>query len=431
MNTNHIDRPSARTIAPSRPLARLALAITLALAAPFAAHVAVAAPLAEAGEPRDAEAQALYRSAHDDLKSRDYEFALAGFRRIELQQNARNEPVDAALYWQAYTLNEMRRTDEARATTEKLARRYPKSEWLDDARALTPPRNVDPAAAAAAEDREDQALMAIDALLATGNPKAVPLLERTLAGQHTDKVKGRAIFVLSQIAPERADAALTSILQGNSSMRLKREAIQMIGAGGRRESLDKLLPIFRNSQEPELRRAVLDAWLAGGRGDLVRDAAMTEKDPKTQIRAIQTLGAMGDSAAIRALIPKLADERAQRAAVQSLGVAGDAEGLIELAKTGQSEAVRIEAVQSLGIVSREKAGPAIVSFYSTNQSPKVRRAAINALVANGDGQRLVELYRKESDPKMKRELLNAITATSGDDALEIIDEMLQEPTRSQ
>jgi len=161
----------------------------------------------------------------------------------------------------------------------------------------------------------------------------------------------------------------------------------------------------------------------------VRDAAMTSTDPQTQRRAIETLGAMGDSAAIRALIPKLTDERVQRAAVQSLGVAGDADGLIEIAKTSTSESVRVEAVQSLGIVNRTKAGPAIVSFYSTNQSPKVRRAAIHALVANGDGQRPVELYRKESDPKMKRELLNAITATSGDDALEIIDEMLKEPTQ--
>lgn len=427
LDTTH--RATARTR--TTLLSRLALAIAVALAMPLGADVALAAPDLAAGEPRDAETQSIYRSAHDALKSKDYESALVGFRKVEQQENARGAPVDAAMYWQAYTLNEMRRTDEARAITEKLARRYPKSQWLDDARALTPVPRAEAAVAAAAEDREDQALMAIDALLATGNPKAVPLLERVLAGQHTDKVKGRAIFVLSQIAPERADAALTSILQGSASMKLKREAIQMIGAGGRRESLDKLLPIFRNSQEEALRRAVLDAWLAGGRGDLVRDAAMTERDPKIQVRAIQTLGAMGDYQAIRALIPKLTEERAQRAAVQSLGVAGDADGLIELAKSSTSESVRIEAVQSLGIVDRGKAGPAIVSFYSSNPSPKIRRAAINALVANGDGQRLVELYRKETDPKLKRELLNAITATSGDDALEIIDEMLQQPTRSQ
>ena len=78
---------------------RLTIAIAVVLAMPFAADVAIAAPDLAAGEPRDAETQAVYRSAHDALKSRDYETALIGFRRVEIDENKRGAPVDAALYW--------------------------------------------------------------------------------------------------------------------------------------------------------------------------------------------------------------------------------------------------------------------------------------------------------------------------------------------
>lgn len=406
-----------------RALAALTMAIACAIAG-----TAQAVPDAQQGEPVDVEHRALYRDGQTALQARDYADALETFRALERAQSRTSEPADAALYWQAYTLHELSRDDEARAVVERLRRRYPDSQWLDDARGLVPEhRRAE--ADADTDDRDEQALMAIDAILTTGNPKAVPLLERVLAGRHSDKVKSRAIFVLSQLAPERADKALDEILRGAGSIRLKREAIQMIGAGGRKASLDRLLPIYRDSPDPKLREAVLDAWLAGGRGDLVRDAARSETDPAMQRRAIQRLGAMGDSAAIRAMIPNLADERTQREAVQALAVAGDADALLELARGNSSERLKIEAVRSLGIVDREKSGDAIVQFYAPSQPDGVRRAAIQALMVNGDGRRLIELYRRETDPKLKRELLQAVTATSGDDAFEIIDDMLKEPTQ--
>lgn len=400
---------------------------TLLAAALALSFHALAAPQAQEGAPQAESSKALYWQGHEALGQNDWGKALERFRALEAElARSKSEPADAAIYWQAYALAQARRNREADAEIDRLAKAYPSSKWLDDAEALRisgtsartdkPRRERDP--------REEDALMALDALLAGGNEKAVPMLKKVMAGNHTDRVKSRALFVLTQIDERAADEALDVILKGNGSARLKAEAIRMIAAGGSKASLDRLVPLYRATQDAGVKRGVLDAFLIGDRPDLVLELLKTETDKDDRRRIIEKLGPMGEVEELTRLYGTLTDARERRQVLQGLGVAGSSESLLRVARSEKDPELRAEAIRSVGITGGKNVGDALVAFYAPGEPERVREAVIQALMMTGATGTMVTLYRKETDPRLRRELLTQITASDPDAALELIDQAL-------
>jgi hypothetical protein len=404
-----------------------------AVIAGFAAPL-FAAPQAEQGAPLAEPSKSLYWQGHEALGRSDWTAALQHFRALERDLAAsKTEPADAAIYWQAYALSQARRVQEATAQVDRLRQAYPRSAWLDDAESLVARSDADataaaddrPAARAPKDPREEDALMALDALLAGGNKKAVPLLQRVLSGDHSDKVKGRAIFVLSQVDAKAADESLAAILQGGASSRLKAEAIRMIAAGGRRASLDRLLPIYRQSRDEAVKRGVLDAFLIGDRGDLMLQVVESETEAKRRHEAIEKLGAMGEREQLGRLYASRTDAGDRRAVLRAMGIAGAHDALIEVARTETEPKLKAEAIRSVGIAGGKKAAAALLPLYRPDQPEAVRKAVMEALMIAGASKELVQLYRQETDPRLKRDLLHQISVSDSDAALELIDEKLR------
>jgi HEAT repeat protein len=408
-----------------------AIALGLALAA--GAVSLAAASQAQEGAPLAEPSKSLYWEGHEALGRSDWESANETFRELERQlAGSKTEPTDAAIYWQAYALTHARRLREAEAQIERLRRDYPRSTWLDDAESLSARVTSEQDAARNPEDRagrgtavdarEADALMALDALLAGGNQKAVPLLQKVLAGDHSDRVKGRAIFVLSQIDPTAAEGAIEVMLAGNAPPRLKAEAIRMVAAGGRPESLDRLLPVYRDSVDVAIKRSVLEAFLIGDRSDLMLQVIRSESDQRRRRDAIQKLGAMGKDEDLKSLYASLTDSKDRRAVLQSLGVADAQPALIDIARRESDLELRAAAIRAIGIGGGKDATTALVEFYSDAQRSEIREAVIEALMIADQTGTLVALYRKETDPELKRQLLNRIAASDSDAALELIDQ---------
>jgi len=261
---------------------------------------------AETAAPATEASRALYWQGHEALGTRDWNAALGHFKALEQQPStSKTEPADAAIYWHAYALSQARRGREAASQVARLRQAHPNSAWLDDSAALAQAKPGEPGPANtgkdAVEERDADALMALDALLVGGSERSVPLLQKVMAGQHSDHVKSRAMFVLSQLDAGTADAALDGVLAGNGSPQLKQEAVRMIALGGRKESLDRLLPLYRSRQDAAVKRAVIEAFLIGGRGDLVQASFESETDPELRITALNNLAAMGEGTRLKAL----------------------------------------------------------------------------------------------------------------------------------
>ena len=395
-------------------------------------------------ETKSANAKSMYRKGHRALSQSEWIKAYEAFGELERVQQRTKEATDAAIYWQAYALSRAGRTREARALVERLAKAYPDSPWRDDARHLG--QRIRPHVEIEVSNEED-VMMALDALMASGSRRVVPVLQKVLAGKHSDKVKARALFVLSQIDATAADEALQRILDAPSSTTLKERAIRMIAVGGRSESLLRLDAVYE--RYPELRRSVVQAWLIGSRGDLLLRVAKGEKDRKLQRRIVEALGAISARKALVELYQSRTEVDVRRDVLRGLGIAGASKELGKIAMTDKSELMRLKAIKALGIAggsdilrdiaesgktTKDRAAAirglgiaggklnakAIAELYLEGDA-EIKSAALNALMICGGTEQLVELYKAESDPKTKRKLLRRIVTTGGDVTFDIIE----------
>ena len=98
-------------------------------------------------------------------------------------------------------------------------------------------------------------LAAVEALITAPDDKALPLIQKVLAGNNSDEVKEAALFILSQIdMPEAQSTLLKFAREEGGELRL--EAIRMIGIGGG-EGLSNLQGIY-DAGDSEAREAVQD-----------------------------------------------------------------------------------------------------------------------------------------------------------------------------
>jgi len=399
-----------------RPLV-LSLALSLA-----AAGSTQAAPTGAAMAPADRALQALYWEGHDALQKADWNLAIERFRALEERLRAAEpQSTDAALYWQAYALAQANRAAEARSAVERLQREFPDSRWKGDAAAILrgSARAATPARAAAPAADTELAEAALEGLLSAPPERALPLLRKVLASNHPDKLKKRALFVLSQLD---SDAALQAVRETvtSGSPELRDEAVQMLGISGSPAALDGLDEIY--SSQPALRKQVLRAWLVADAEERVLAAARTESDPKLRMEAVQILGAMGADDALQALYADSSDARVREAVIDAYGVAGAVEPLEKAAASDPDPEVREQALHALGVAG---AGDSLLRLYRATSDDELRAAALQGLLVSGDSEAVLEIYRGAKDNREKAAALRTLTLMDDDAAIDAIEAALQ------
>jgi hypothetical protein len=391
--------------------AALAVALVAALGAP-----AQAAPDDRAMAPSGKDHQTLYWQGHEQLKAGRWEDAAARFAELE-EALRRSEPAsaDAALYWRAYAQAKAKRVGEARASLDRLAREFPDSRWKTEVERLRKELG-----GASRADKDENALVdaAIDGLIAAPPERALPLLKRVMDGNYPTRSKRRALFVLSQLdSPEASALVLASARSGE--IPLRREAINMLGIGGNPAALQSLQEIYRSAPEPEIRRAVLDAYMVAGHKAGLLAVALDPAEPKLQRQAVNLLGASGGNDELRRLLEQQTDEKLLDAVIDALGIADDSATLIAVARDGKrSSKLRRSALQALGSVA---AGAELGTLYRELDDPELREAALHGLMIAGDSKQLTELYKSARNDEEKRQVLRVLTTVGDDAALDAIE----------
>ena len=395
--------------------------LSLVIALALAAEPAFAASDNDA-PPTDKASNALYWEGQTALKQSDWSTALQRFVALE-KLLRKNEPrsVDTALYWEAYTLAQAKRTAEAKSTVERLRREFPDSRWSRDADDLLaqmrPATKLNPGAA-----DDDLADIAIQGLLSAPPERALPLLKKVLASERPIKVKKRALFVLSQLD---TDEALKVVLDAAKSARepeLRREAIRMLAVSGDKTAIEHLATLYTSSTSTSEKKDVIEAWLISGREDLVLKAAREETDPAVRRKAIETLGAMGASNELRQLFDSTKDADNRRGIIESLGVAGNTGALSSIANnTTLPQKERIEAMHALGMAGGDEV---LVDLYAKADTPALRDAVLHGLLMAGDSDGVKKLYRNARTTEEKKSLLRLLTMMGDDAALDVIEQEL-------
>ncbi len=409
--------------------------LSLVLAAGLAA---VVAPPVRAAVVDDAQASHTdrYRAGQRALSEERWSDALQAFSAIAADKGPESA---AALYWKAWSQSKLDRRADALTTLSSLQSTYPKSDWIDDARALEiqlrGPRGS--AVGAGSEGRsssqgdaksglsgdEELQLYALDGLMQADPEKAVPILERFLSSDRPLQLKKRALFVLSQSESPRAREILLRVARQGEPRELQVEAVRDLGIAGGQEDLAALSRIWKEAS-PEVKGAVLEAWLIADQTGPILEAARSEPDPALRAKAIDQLGAMDASKELKALYSAEKDRELRSKILGALGVAEDVATLTEVARSETDPALRGKAIEAIGIAGGPEATKQLAALYSSETDPKVRASVLNAYLILGDAHGLLELYRREKDPELKRKIVQTLSVMDDAESQAFLEKLL-------
>jgi HEAT repeat protein len=374
-----------------------------------------------------------YREGQRALGEERWSDALAAFSALA---DAKGSEADAALYWQAWTESKLGRRADALASLRRLAADYPKSEWVDDAQVLElelkGPRASSGGVAAGAgggasraSADEDLKLYALDGLMQVEPERAVPILERFLAGDHSLRLKERALFVLAQSDTPRARQILIELVRSGSPPELRLKAVEQLGIAGGADDLRALSAIWKDSS-PEVKNKVLEAWMIAGEAGPVAEVARDEKDPRLRRKAIEMLGVMNATDVLGELYASETDREVRAKLLEAYGVAGDVGALARAARSESDVQLRRKAIEGLGVFGAREGSRELVALYATERDRELRRKILEALMVNGDAEALVALFRKEQDPEMKRAILQQISLLDDEAVESLFSEVLED-----
>jgi HEAT repeat protein len=390
-----------------------ALAASPAWSAAAGTRLDPAAVVADAGE--QSREDSLYEAAREAIDDEQWRRAIDTFDDVIALKGTK---ADLAMYWKAYAQNRANQRAEALETLAALRKAYPKSRSIREADALAIDiRNASGQAAnpAAVQD-EELKLYALQALSQQDPAQAVPLLEQTIRGGGSAKLRERALFVLAQMSDARARKILADAAKDDAHPEVQSKAIQYLGVHGGSENRALLAEVYQSSTNVSVRKRVLQAWMIAGERARILAAATGEKDPELRGAAIQQLGVMGAHDELAKLYAQETAPDVKKRILQAMFVGGNADKLIQLAKSEPDPELRRAAIRNLGIMGRERTGAALLEIYNTDRDAAVKRAALEGLFIQGHAEALIGLARKEPDPELKRRIVEKLSLMQGSKA---------------
>jgi HEAT repeat protein len=398
------------------------LAIVLLLVGTAAAQASAGPHYAtsDSGSERRSEA---YRDGQRALDSEQWDDASRIFGKLAGKSS---DETDAALYWKAYADWKRKLKKESLEGLRQLLSSYPKSAWADDAKALELEiRGGSRAGSTPDADNEELKLYALDGLMQVEPEQAVPVLERLLAGKSSQRIKERALFVLSQSDSPRAREILFRTAKSGQPIALRCEAVKTLGIAGEPEDIAMLATIAKDtSAPPEVREALIEAYIIADRPEELMDIAKSDPDPRIRAKAIDALGATDSLPSLRQLWNTEKDPALRAKLLEAFGIAGDVETLAKAARDGSDPQLRRKAIEGLGISDNPAAAQALRQMYKEFTDPQDKRKVVEALMIQGNAKTLIEMFRAEKDPAMKKVILQQLSVMDDPDATRAILDVL-------
>ena len=259
---------------------------------------------------------------------------------------------------------------------------------------------------------------AVEALISAPPERALPLVNKVLAGSHSNDIKEKALFILSQIELPEAQAALLQFATDDNGD-LQHEAIRMIGISGNEASLQRLHQIYDDGSG-NTRDAVLEAlMIAGDRAAVFEIASQAQGDDFE--KAVEMLGVMDATDELRQL---RATRGPSEALVEACAISDDLECLREIAADAGNGDMQLEAIESMGIIGGGEVNTTLVEIYRAASSANIREAALSGMLISGHDEGVLALYRASDDPSEKKELLEQLVVMDSDEVWALIDAAL-------
>jgi len=444
---------------------RFLLAATVALAAaggaPQPASPAFTAPPATAihvpefaTAPRaawqaDDPADSLYRAGREALNRGDYRAAARTFARIAEQYPGSAYAGDA-LYWEAYAHYSIGETGELRAALRALdaqKARFPKAATRGDADALAVrvrgalARAGDNAAAQSVaeaatqgqpcargngDERDDERVAALNALLQMNADQAMPILKQVLARRDacSANLREKALFLVSQKRTPETENILLDAVRNDPDEDVRRKAVFWLGQVNTDRAASALESMLAsNTTSEELREQAVFALMqqSGDRGSRAVRVIAQDASAPTGLRekAVFWLGqkrSPENAAFLRDLFSRLSatrsekdDEVAQKilfSLSQMRGEGNDRWLMTIAADPKYSVEVRKQAIFSAGQAGVSSAD--LIGLYDKVSGDEVKGQLIWVLSSQNETaatDKLIEIAKHDPNVEMRKKAI--------------------------
>jgi HEAT repeat protein len=401
----------------------LALSVT---AAPLATEVWMLpdAPQSRERERTSDREDALYDRGFDALDEHDWKRAATAFRSVA---DMKLTHADAALYWLGYSENKLGQRSEALATLLAFQKAYPKSRWVEDAKALEVEIRQSAGQQIAPERvaDDDVKLMALNSILGTEPGRAIPIIEKILVSNNSDKVKERALFVLMQSGSPQAYEVVAKVAKG-SRPELQKPAIRYLGIMGGAQSRKLLGDVYTSSSDVRVKKSVLKSYMLANDRTQLLTLAKAEQAPELRAEAVAQLGLLGAKNELSDLYTTESAVDVRKRIIQAMFIGGSSDKLFDIARSERVPELRVAAITNLGLMGGARTGAQLVTMYESDNSGDVRHAVVKALFLQGNARALIDLARKEKDPQLKKDLVQKISLISSREATDFLVDILKE-----
>ena len=266
-----------------------------------------------------------YTTGTHAMDEHRWQDAVSAFDKVIGEKGKR---VDAALYWKAYSLNKLGKTQLAIATCDQLHSQFADSSWNKDCNTISVEVQADPKIMAADQTRlrmdrvhpsvriapvrpdlgerdsditrgsdEDLKILALNSLLNRDPATALPLLRGILIGNQPLRVKKHALFVLAQSKSPEAEGILHDAALGKLDPQLQEQAIQAMAVFQGKRANDTLAEVYRTTTDPKIKRSIISAMFITKDAPRMVEMARNEKDLELKRHIVSELALMNDKAA--------------------------------------------------------------------------------------------------------------------------------------
>ena len=246
------------------------------------------------------------------LDQQHWSEAVSAFDEVIRAKSAR---ADAALYWKAYSLNKLGNGSLALATCYQLRSQYGESKWNRDCGAMAISLRVEPQVnvhlppiimpdVRVFEDQsyargsdEDLKILALNSLLHQEPSRAVPMIRTILSGNQSVALKRQALFVLAQSKSPEAQSLLRDAVLGKIAPDVQRQAIQSLAMFQGKKANDTLMEVYRGTSDAKVKRSIISALFITHDAPRMVELAQGEKDLDLKRSLVSQLAMMNDKVA--------------------------------------------------------------------------------------------------------------------------------------
>jgi HEAT repeat protein len=372
---------------------------------------------------RGSSEERVYQRGAEYMDKREWDKAIDAFDQVI--ENKGNK-ADGAFYWKAYAQAKAAQSDKALATLSELQKSYPNSRWLNDAKALEAEvrQNRGQAVSPEQESDDDLKLLAISSIANNDPDRAVPLLQKILQSRNSPKVKERALFVLAQTQTPQARDVVIQFAKGSGNPDMQTKAVEYLGVYGGKQNMQVLSEIYSGSNDPSLRRSILQSFMRAGDKDRLLSAARNEQNQELRTDAIRLLGHMGAQAELAQMYTAETAPEAKAAIIDAMFSAENSDKLVEIARSEKDAKLRAQAIQRLGNLRRGKTAEPLVALYSGEADRSIKEQIMRSLYHQGSAKEVVDIARKENDPELRRAAVRYLSNMKSKEATDYLVELL-------